>query len=314
MTNARERAGEGSREGDAHHRRGMPLIESGGVVGEGLNQHWETTLRCPDGMYIYQIVVIRINGVTAHAYTEQFSQRERIIDKFCAPATVQIGNYAHHPVVDHFTWLWAEEQDHAQSWERSEVDEMCWVHCRGVNQIMKPGGSEVIGRWHRTTPKGWGDKDRSVRQMVEEAVPEQERQQEYPMTAWIKKVSAAHDKDRIRVEYKTDVKQVENAGQFKESIENLLVVPYEAIGYRLSAREDATRHNDIWRKRWPECLVGMVIHSKSPDERVTSVNVDWKIVQECRRRGHKVRGLKEYKKEHQRKRPSGRGGSVKGGS
>ena len=50
-----------------------------------------------------------------------------------------------------------------------------------------------------------------------------------------------------------------------------------------------------------------------PDERTASVNVDWKIVQECRRRGHKIRGLKEHKKEHQRKRPAGRGGSVKGG-
>ena len=86
-----------------------------------------------------------------------------------------------------------------------------------------------------------------------------------------------------------------------------MVVPYKTISYRLSARVDVTLYSGIWKKRWPECVVGMVIHSKSPDERTTSVNVDWKIVQECRRRGHKIRGLKEYKKEHQRKRPAGRG-------
>ena len=58
------------------------------------------------------------------------------------------------------------------------------------------------------------------------------------MIAWIKRISAVHDKDRIRVEYKTNMRQVEDVEQFKESIENLLVVPYETIRYRLSARAD----------------------------------------------------------------------------
>ena len=64
---------------------------------------------------------------------------------------------------------------------------MCWKHCKGVYKLTKPRGSEVIGRWHRTTPKGRGDK-RSVKQMIEERISEQERQQEWPITAWIKKV------------------------------------------------------------------------------------------------------------------------------
>ena len=111
-----------------------------------------------------------------------------------------------------------------------------------MNKTMRPGGNEVVGRWHRTTPEGWGDEDKSVKQMVEEVVSEQERQQEYPMTAWIKKISAAHDKDRIRGEYKTNMRQVEDVEQFKESIKNLLVVPYETIRYRLNARADVTRY------------------------------------------------------------------------
>ena len=47
---------------------------------------------------------------------------------------------------------------------------------RGVNKTMRPGGNEVVGRWLRTTPKGWGDEDKSVKKMVEEVVSEQERQ------------------------------------------------------------------------------------------------------------------------------------------
>ena len=65
------------------------------------------------------------------------------------------------------------------------------------------------------------------------------------MTAWIKRISAAHDKDRIRVEYKTNMRQVEDVEQFKESIEDLLVVPYETIRYRLSARADVAEQDRI---------------------------------------------------------------------
>lgn len=296
MTNARERVGEDLKEDGERHGKTPQLIESGKVVGQGIGQYWETKLKCPDGMYMYQIVIIRVNGVTAHAYTEQFSQRESVTDEFRAMDVVQIGNYAHHPVVDHFTWLWAEEQDHAQGWKRSETDEMCWVHCKGVDKIIRPGGHEVIGRWHRTTPKGRGDK-RSVKQMIEERISEQERQQEWPITAWIKKVSTVHDKNRIQVDYKADVRQIQDMKKFSESIKDLLVVPYETIGYRLDARGDATHYSDIWGKRWPECVVGMVTHSKSPDERTTVVNVGWEIVQECRRKGYEIRGLKAKRKK-----------------
>ena len=46
-----------------------------------------------------------------------------------------------------------------------------------------------------------------------------------------------------------------------------------------------------------ECLVGMVIQSKLLYERTTSVNVDWDLVQECKRRGYKIKGLKTKKKK-----------------
>ena len=65
------------------------------------------------------------------------------------------------------------------------------------------------------------------------------------MTAWIKKILVAHNKDRIRVEYKTNMRQVEDVEQFKESIEDLLVVPYETIRYRLSARADVAEQDRI---------------------------------------------------------------------
>ena len=41
----------------------------------------------------------------------------------------------------------------------------------------------------------------------------------------------------------------------------------------------------------------MVTHSKPPDERTTSVNVDWNIVQECRRNGYEIKGLKIKKRK-----------------
>ena len=39
MTNARERVGEDSEEDDVRHKKGLPLIESGKVVGEGLDKY-----------------------------------------------------------------------------------------------------------------------------------------------------------------------------------------------------------------------------------------------------------------------------------
>ena len=80
--------------------------------------------------------------------------------------------------------------------------------------------------------------------------------------------------------------------QFSESIKDLLVVPYETIGYRLSIKGKAVFENNPRRDRWPECLVGVVYPSKPPDERTTSVVVDWDVVQECKRRGYEIKGLK----------------------
>ena len=287
-----------------------PLSIEGAMVQEGPNQWWETEIRCPKGEYAYQIVVIRLNGVTTHVYTEQFTPREYVTDKIKGGLEVHTAGGTLWPVVDHFTWLWTEKKDYSGGWDEPENPDnrtICWRQCKGTQEILVPNSKTVIGRWHRTTPGR--DGQRRIEEKRRSNVSKEERRQEWPVTKWIEKVLMEHSEkggNVLGVTYTSDLRKIVSPEEFTNSIKRWLIVPQETMGLKLQVFADSVYENDVWTSQWPECLVWPISKSKETDTRTTKVNLRWGVVTQCMKAGHRIEGIRKQK----RRAKKSKGGTV----